>query len=49
MLIFTHISDTENGTDLYRTHVNVPSHEGIIKLLELWSRLGPVQESERPD
>lgn len=41
--------DTENGSDIYRTHVNIPSHEGIIRVLELWSRLGHVQEHEYPD
>jgi hypothetical protein len=41
--------DTESGGDIYRPQTSVPSHEGIIKVLELWSRISNVHESERID
>lgn len=42
-------TDTEDGSDMSRRQVNVPSHEGIIKVLELWSRIIKVDERERVD
>lgn len=41
--------DAENGSNIYRTTKRVAGHEGVIRLLELWSMLGHVPDHERPD
>ncbi len=48
-LICIHSLDTEDGIALSRSPANVPSDEGIIKVLELWSRIVNVDARERID